>query len=658
MEQPSHHIAPRFRWLPPLESRKFHLLLGAIAILILGPLGGITAAFMNFSLGFFVGGQVLAGILGSAVTFGYGSEGKHGANYMQTLAASVASMAGMAVLIQAMHWLGLALPDAWKLMLYYLCIGMFGVGVGMLYTPLLVDKMRLTYPSGFAVANILRALTDKALLKMSIGKLALGAGLGLVGGFAGNYIPFIGATSFSAATVGAGMVVMVRIALPAIIVGVIGELLVPHLVASGWLEEGDPFRKIGFVIALGMILGAAIVDLTLVFRDFFKQLRSRAVAAAPVVGEDWKQVNTRRLLLWVAFWGTAVFLVATQVFDQQPLYVLVAIGLVFVFMIVNGISLGISDSNPISSAFVLTVFLLAGIGLADAIGGLITASILLISVSVGGDMQQDRSTGWRLGTNRVIQFRYQVVGIAMGAVLAVGMATVFTDAFPVLKQDQTSMPKAERDKLTHWQSAMTYKFVGALDVFIGRPEADRHGPLSGDEQAMLDAALKAPSLALVPAPAAIDTLEEQRAYVAKLSNANRLHKKDIQKLALLLGVSIGLLTEILRKLIKKNQRFQYWKASSKVGYATDFVLDTMLLPSPYASSFGGFVELPTSIWFGLGGTFSSLTETLRKKHGTQSKDANIPEDMSTNSLIGGGLIAGESLAFLFIGLAGLLGAVL
>ena len=31
-------------------------------------------------------------------------------------------------------------------------------------------------------------------------------------------------------------------------------------------------------------------------------------------------------------------------------------------------------------------------------------------------MQQDRSTGWRLGTNRVVQFRYQVIGIISGAV--------------------------------------------------------------------------------------------------------------------------------------------------------------------------------------------------------------------------------------------------
>jgi uncharacterized oligopeptide transporter (OPT) family protein len=46
------------------------------------------------------------------------------------------------------------------LVLYLLCIGMFGVGVGMLYTPILVDRMQLSFPSGYAVANILRALTD------------------------------------------------------------------------------------------------------------------------------------------------------------------------------------------------------------------------------------------------------------------------------------------------------------------------------------------------------------------------------------------------------------------------------------------------------------------------------------------------------------------
>ena len=93
----------------------YYALLAGVAIFILGPLGGVTAAYMNFSLGFFIGGQVLAGILGSVVTLWYGPDGKHGANYMQTMAASVSGMAAMGVLIQAMVWLGMPEPPAWQL---------------------------------------------------------------------------------------------------------------------------------------------------------------------------------------------------------------------------------------------------------------------------------------------------------------------------------------------------------------------------------------------------------------------------------------------------------------------------------------------------------------------------------------------------------------
>src|SRR5512140_3695642 len=137
--------APRWAWLPAPGTAKYHLLLLGLGVLVLGPLGGIAAAYMNFSLGFFVGGQVLAGILGSAVTYGYGVEGKQGANYIQTLSASGATMSGMAVLVQAMVWLVMPLPPAWKLVSFFLCVGMFGVGLGMLYTPLLVDRMQLEY---------------------------------------------------------------------------------------------------------------------------------------------------------------------------------------------------------------------------------------------------------------------------------------------------------------------------------------------------------------------------------------------------------------------------------------------------------------------------------------------------------------------------------
>ena len=265
------------------------------------------------------------------------------------------------------------------------------------------------------------------------------------------------------------MIVGARIALPALVVALVGQWLKPYLVSIGWLEAGAPFRKIGFIIALGTILGAAIVDVGLILIQAVNRFRRQgttAVQPAP----DWKRVNMFRLVLWVVFWGAGVVIVGSQVLQQPVFFLMVAVGLCFLFVLVNGISIGISDSNPISSAFVMTVFILAALGLKDPGVGLMCASILLIACSDGGDMQQDRSTGWRLGTNRVVQFRYQVIGIAMGAVLAVALAKIFMSAYPVLRVDQFSNPQVEGAQ--QWQSAMTYKFVGALKG-ITNPQAAR-----------------------------------------------------------------------------------------------------------------------------------------------------------------------------------------
>ena len=599
------------KFLPPINSTGYYILLGVVAIFILGPLGGITAAYMNFSLGFFVGGQVLAGILGSVVTYGYGVEGKHGANYIQTMAASVAGLSGMAVLIQAMTWLGLPEPPVWQMVAYFMCIGMFGVGVGMLYTPILVDRMQLSFPSGFAVANILRALTDIRLLKESVGKLGGGALGGYLSGLAVS-IPFSGGmgammtrfsnTGYSASTLGAGMIVGARIGVPAIVVGAIGTMLTPWLRTHGlndaagamtpFLGPHDPFRKIAFICALGMIMGAAIVDMSMLAGTAVREF-GKSKPAAPA--EDWKKTDNRFLVGWVAFWAAAIFFMGVKVLHLPWVFVLIAIALAFVFLMVNGISLGISDSNPISSAFVLTVFILATIGLKDPVTGLLCATILLISTSVGGDMQQDRSTGWRLGTNRAIQFRFQVIGIAMGAVMSVVLARLFMRAYPVLAVNQFAhpgTPGAEK-----WQAAMTYKFVGALNGLT--------------------------------------------------------HPNPNVMVALGLGIGIGLVTEILRKVIKKNPGYLAWVARGGFAYYVDLALDCVFLPSPYASSFGGFVEFGTSMWFGLGGIFSSLLQTYQSKQPRKAGHEGLPEDMSTMSLVGGGLIAGDSLAALSVGIWGL-----
>jgi hypothetical protein len=127
--------------------------------------------------------------------------------------------------------------------------------------------------------------------------------------------------------------------------------------------------------------------------------------------------------------------------------------------------------------------------------------------------------------------------------------------------------------------------------------------------------------------------------------------------ALQLGVLLGLLTEITRKLLKGSRRYEHFSKSSSTGRTTDFFLDAVLLPSPYASSFGGFVELPTVLWWTAGGVAASSIETIQARLAARRpKPANgeLPADMGTMSLVGGGLIAGDSLAALTVGIYGLL----
>ena len=595
-ETPSEGSTPR-RFLPAPGSLRYHLLLGAVALFILGPLGGVTAAYMTFSLGFSVGAQVLAGILGSVVTYGYGAEGKHGANYIQTMAASVADLAGMCVLIQAMVWLGMPLPPGWKLGLYFGCIGMFGIGVGMLYTPILVDRLQLEFPSGHAVANILRALTDKRLLRRSIGKLGGGTGAGIAIAALVSRVAWLERIGISASTLGAGLIVGSRIGVPALVMGGVGELLVPRLRAAGYLGPHDPFRKIGFLVGLAMIMGAAVVDLAVIGREAARRVRARRGAPrAPVQSGG---LSSGRLLAWVIVWGVALVLVATLLLGQPVGYVLFALALVFLFVFVNGISTGISDWNPISSAFVVSVLMMSALGLRSPIVAMMAASILLVSTTVGVDMQQDRSTGWRLGSSRAIQFRYQAVGIVVGSVLCVVMAQLFMTAYPILRVDTFTHPEA---RVGGWQSAMTFKFVGAI--------------------------------------------------------RGMGHLKPYQVTALWLGFGIGFGTEIARKLLARWQSYKRFIGAGGAGSVVGWLVDAVLLSSPYASSTGGFLEIATAAWFAAGSLLTSLLSPRRAPVVTPEEHGDaLPEDMSTPSLIGGGLIAGESLYTLGAAIAALLALV-
>jgi hypothetical protein len=196
-----------------------------------------------------------------------------------------------------------------------------------------------------------------------------------------------------------------------------------------------------------------------------------------------------------------------------------------------------------------------------------------------------------------------MVGIIMGAVLAVLMTRVFLESYPVLKINLQKHPELADTVAKGWESAMTFKFVGVLDT-LGADASKTYFVMG-------------------------------------------------------LGIGLGVIIQTIRKVLQRSKAYQEWRVKSATNKTVDFTLDALVIASPYASSFGGFVGFTTSVWFGLGGIvasiINSLTERAKKQTGGSPGEGEaLPEDMSSTSLVGGGLIAGESLFALFLGLAGLI----
>ncbi len=585
------------------KSIAYYIVLVVLGVGFLGPLAGLSAAYMNFKLGFYLGGSVLAGVLGSVVTILHGAQGRHGANYIQTLASAVGSLGGMSTIIQTMHWLGMPEPSAWKMILLFLGIGMFSTGVGVMFTPLLVDRWRLEFPSGKAVADLLRALTDPYLLRRSAAKLGGGMLIGFVTGrwpaaSAAKIIPGslgVLAANFSAAVLGAGLIVGARIALPALVMGLIGLGLTPWLRSIGWLEPGQKFRAIGFLFGLAMILGAAAVHLGPILWNALLRLREerQGDASERDAGDASRGESSvgRGVILWTCAWAGVVAFTAGGLLDVNWGFVALALSLSFVFVLINGISTGISDSNPISAAFVLSVLLFVVAGLKGAMVGLLAGAIVMMSATLGVDMQQDRSTGRRLGSDRRTQFYFQVLGVLVGAPFAVFTAKFFFASFPELLDPTLAAEKG-------WQSAMSLKLTGVLQGIGGY--------------------------------------------------------KPRQMQALALGLAFGFIVALLRRVLRKPDEAGRPRFSRN--RAVDFTLDAIILPTPFASSFGAFFTFPPTAWFGLGGVLGSVWNTAAEKHRASQGDAKrVPEDMTDPSLLGGGLIAGETLAYVVIGLTSMAG---
>jgi hypothetical protein len=97
------------------------------------------------------------------------------------------------------------------------------------------------------------------------------------------------------------------------------------------------------------------------------------------------------------------------------------------------------------------------------------------------------------------------------------------------------------------------------------------------------------------------------------------HLASHQIRALGIGFAIGFFVQIARKALSRSPRWKLYLTSGPSAFAVGWIVDAILLSSPYASSFGGFVDLSSSAWMAAGGVVASLLATYEKASARASR---------------------------------------
>ena len=297
-----------------------------------------------------------------------------------------------------------------------------------------------------------------------------------------------------------------------------------------------------------MIFSAGIVDLTFIALEAVRP-RPRPARRGAGAASQSGGLSTGRLALWVVGWGVALVLVATLLLGQPIGYVLFAIVLVFLFVFINGISQGISDWNPISSAFVVSVLLMSAIGLRDPIVAMMAASVLLVS------------------THR--RRRH-----AAGPIDRLAAGIEARDPVPLSGRRHRDGRGAVRGagRVLHER----VPGAASIDMFTPPGGEGRHLAVGDDLQVRgRDPRHRPPGVA---------TRSRRSRSAWRSASSSRSRGAGSRRRAATSASS----------------------SRARAGSRSGWIVDAILLASPYASSTGGFLDLEVGLWFAGGSVVSSL----------------------------------------------------
>ncbi|RKH62910.1 OPT family oligopeptide transporter [Corallococcus interemptor] len=429
--------------------------------LLIGALLAITNLYMGLKTGLWDSGSITAAVLGFSALAPYGR--RRGVPYTplennltQTTAAAVGATpasAGLLAAIPALTLLGSVVPG-WGIAAWGLVLGAVGVLVASLLRRRLVEQEALPFPTGIATAELIstlhaatppdeardtragrgRTLVVSGVVAMAItwmrdarawlpGMVALP---GRVGGVPLESVMW--GVGLSPMLLSVGMMTGLPLALSMLLGAALAwGVLASWLVDTG-LVSGAGFEPLSSWLmwpGVGLMVGGAVASLAAQARDFLgaaKDLRSVGVSRG----------GLPRWSLGVAAVACVLAVVLGGVlFGLGVPSMLLALALLVPLCAVCARSAGQADVSPVGQVGNLTQVVFGGVRPGELAPNVAAGSVVAGAAAQTGVSLWSLKAGYLLGASASRQLAAQLVGVAVGALVAVPAYLLLVNAYGV-----------------------------------------------------------------------------------------------------------------------------------------------------------------------------------------------------------------------------------
>ncbi|MCB9742682.1 MAG: OPT/YSL family transporter [Alphaproteobacteria bacterium] len=421
----------------------------------LGVIQGIvmTMAFTyaGLKLGFTLGGSEVAAILGFVVLRGVLQGGTIVENNInQTVASGInTASSGVIFTVPALLLMGVDF-DPWLFTIAAVAGSFMGIVVIIPLRKQMIELDRLRFPSGTAVAAILKApgagrekatLLGAGFLLSLVTILAIkqewlpGAldpihfAISAVGGEPPAWLAT--AIALSLMNFGAGLL-SGRGGMPFFIGGAVAWwLIAPTAVGAGWVVNdagvadvlyGEMLRPLG----IGVLIGGALMGVVLAFPAIKAALDSlRRAAQVAEVGDQAEELPPTVLYVGLALSAVVLTGAAWVVGPELGVARTVAVGVVgTVWIAVAGLivaqATGMTDISPLSGMALIAVTLMLALTGNNVVVAVAIGVAVCVATSQCADMMQDLKTGHLVGSRPVAQQKVQFLVAWIGPIVAMG----------------------------------------------------------------------------------------------------------------------------------------------------------------------------------------------------------------------------------------------